>query len=351
MATIAEIQDFKCEDAALPSSEVFGGAAVKTPSRVFTARDNHLLRCLLVSLFIHGAAFFAVFVFFLHTPASGVGQSFVLVEVSGLLGDGAAGAGAVSGEEAVPLSVGHDKAEVAAEKISLPLIKVVKKEAFSHEKRPSIRAAVKKEAKVVKEAREVKTTASSLTTLSAAQDPVTDKAAVEEDKPLNKRAISLESTVPVPHGETSFLFSEDSPMPGDINSQSLTGESSLVSYSYHSEAEPGSGAAGDKRAEGGEQSRGRSGTGSAAAVIEGLQIPPYPPFSRLRGEDGRVKLQVQIGADGRHSHIKVLSSSGFARLDRAALKALERARFIPATSNGRPTASTKTVVFVFKLKD
>ncbi|MEE8563635.1 MAG: TonB family protein, partial [Alphaproteobacteria bacterium] len=50
--------------------------------------------------------------------------------------------------------------------------------------------------------------------------------------------------------------------------------------------------------------------------------PRYPWISRRRGEQGRVVLEVAVAADGRAKEVRVKRSSGFARLDRAALAAV-----------------------------
>jgi protein TonB len=58
--------------------------------------------------------------------------------------------------------------------------------------------------------------------------------------------------------------------------------------------------------------------------------PHYPPASRRMGEEGRVALRVHITADGRADEILLHQGSGFERLDRAAIEAVRRWRFIPA---------------------
>lgn len=62
--------------------------------------------------------------------------------------------------------------------------------------------------------------------------------------------------------------------------------------------------------------------------------PAYPPLSKRRGEEGVVILELLITAEGRVSDLKVSQSSGFPRLDQAALDAVERWRYEPARRNG-----------------
>lgn len=62
--------------------------------------------------------------------------------------------------------------------------------------------------------------------------------------------------------------------------------------------------------------------------------PTYPPLSIELGEAGAVGLRVAVGADGRAQEVSVARSSGFPRLDRAALQAVRNWRFRPATRGG-----------------
>ncbi len=79
--------------------------------------------------------------------------------------------------------------------------------------------------------------------------------------------------------------------------------------------------------------------------------PYYPWRSRLRGEEGTVVIEVEILPDGRRGSIEILSSSGHPLLDRAALRALERARFVPATKNGAAVRSKKKIAFTFRIEE
>ncbi|GHD80826.1 energy transducer TonB [Vogesella fluminis] len=58
--------------------------------------------------------------------------------------------------------------------------------------------------------------------------------------------------------------------------------------------------------------------------------PVYPPLSIELGEAGAVGLRVAVGADGRAQEVSIARSSGFPRLDRAALQAVRNWRFRPA---------------------
>lgn len=64
------------------------------------------------------------------------------------------------------------------------------------------------------------------------------------------------------------------------------------------------------------------------------QPPKYPLESRRRGEQGTVTVELEIDAEGRVAAARIARSSGYVRLDRAALVALRSWRFAPATRLG-----------------
>jgi len=79
--------------------------------------------------------------------------------------------------------------------------------------------------------------------------------------------------------------------------------------------------------------------------------PEYPPMSRRLGEQGSLVVQVRVEPDGRPSDVKLIESSGSARLDAAALAGIRADyRFVPATVDGQPVAEWITFRFVWKLK-
>jgi len=78
--------------------------------------------------------------------------------------------------------------------------------------------------------------------------------------------------------------------------------------------------------------------------------PEYPKGSRQRGEEGQVTLEIEVGSSGACTAVRVVTSSGFAELDEAAVRAARGARFTPAKSEGRSVASTARLTLDFKLK-
>jgi periplasmic protein TonB len=71
-----------------------------------------------------------------------------------------------------------------------------------------------------------------------------------------------------------------------------------------------------------------------------LVAPAYPPTSRRLGEEGRVVVNVYVLADGRVGDVQVLTSSGYERLDAAALEHVRRNwHFDAATRDGAAVAT------------
>jgi protein TonB len=75
-----------------------------------------------------------------------------------------------------------------------------------------------------------------------------------------------------------------------------------------------------------------------SADADYLKNPPpaYPLASRRLGEQGTVIVRVFISTQGLPDKAEVRTSSGFARLDQAALEAVQRWRFVPGRRNGTP---------------
>jgi len=71
-----------------------------------------------------------------------------------------------------------------------------------------------------------------------------------------------------------------------------------------------------------------------------LKNPPprYPRLSRRLLEEGEVILVLWVLADGTVSEVEIEASSGYPRLDKAALKAVRKWRYTPATRDGEAIA-------------
>ena len=93
---------------------------------------------------------------------------------------------------------------------------------------------------------------------------------------------------------------------------------------------------------------------TAAAVDRShpLTQPPYPMSSIHLGEAGALALDILVGADGRVRDAKVSKSSGYDRLDQAAMsEAKQHWRLRPATRNGVPFEQWLTLKVVFRFED
>lgn len=75
--------------------------------------------------------------------------------------------------------------------------------------------------------------------------------------------------------------------------------------------------------------------------------PVYPALSRRLGEQGQVLLYVLVGADGHAREVRLHASSGFARLDRAAVETVRDWQFAPARSGILPVAAPVLVPVSF----
>lgn len=64
--------------------------------------------------------------------------------------------------------------------------------------------------------------------------------------------------------------------------------------------------------------------------------PAYPPVALENGEEDAALLRLVIGTDGRAYGVHIIQSSGSPRLDAAAVKTMDGARFNPARFRGRP---------------
>lgn len=78
--------------------------------------------------------------------------------------------------------------------------------------------------------------------------------------------------------------------------------------------------------------------------------PEYPRLSKQRGEQGRVVVNVYIGVDGTAQRAEVKATSGFERLDQAALATARAWRYVPGKRGGIPEAMWFSVPINFVLE-
>ncbi|HET7793132.1 MAG TPA: energy transducer TonB [Rhizobacter sp.] len=88
-----------------------------------------------------------------------------------------------------------------------------------------------------------------------------------------------------------------------------------------------------------------------AADVQYLETPlEYPRTSRRLQEAGTVTLRVYIDERGHVASVQVSKSSGFSRLDDAALTSVKKWRFKPYVVNGQPMAGYAVIPVMFELE-
>jgi periplasmic protein TonB len=77
--------------------------------------------------------------------------------------------------------------------------------------------------------------------------------------------------------------------------------------------------------------------------------PTYPLVSRANDEEGTVQLQIYVGPNGGVLDARIERTSGFRRLDEAALKTVRAWRFTPAMRGTQAVATWVSVPVTFEL--
>jgi periplasmic protein TonB len=89
----------------------------------------------------------------------------------------------------------------------------------------------------------------------------------------------------------------------------------------------------------------------ASRVDSSCAVPRYPAASERLREEGLVTLRLLISENGQVMSGLVDKSSGYKRLDDAALAALSLCKFKPATVDGKPKQDWSTLRYRWELKD
>jgi protein TonB len=79
--------------------------------------------------------------------------------------------------------------------------------------------------------------------------------------------------------------------------------------------------------------------------------PVYPAGSRRAGEQGTGMFRVLVDQKGHPQGVEVLKSTGFPRLDKAAMEAIRKWMFSPAMQNGQAVQSWTRVQVAFQLQN
>ncbi|WP_051748177.1 energy transducer TonB [Nevskia soli] len=78
--------------------------------------------------------------------------------------------------------------------------------------------------------------------------------------------------------------------------------------------------------------------------------PEYPRLSRRMKESGTVLLRVRVSPEGRSAQVELNQSSGYERLDQAAVEAVRRWRFAPARQGEQAVSAWVLVPINFQLE-
>lgn len=89
----------------------------------------------------------------------------------------------------------------------------------------------------------------------------------------------------------------------------------------------------------------------ASRVVSSCALPRYPAASERLREEGVVMLRFLIGENGQVLQGQIDQSSGYKRLDDAALAALSLCKFKPATVDGQPKQDWSALRYRWELKD
>jgi protein TonB len=91
-------------------------------------------------------------------------------------------------------------------------------------------------------------------------------------------------------------------------------------------------------------------TGELSVSCSERTAPAYPKQSLRLREQGKTVLLVELDEQGRVGNVDVKTTSGFHRLDEAAVNAVKSWRCSPAQRNGLPVRSFAVQPFNFTLK-
>lgn len=167
-----------------------------------------------------------------------------------------------------------------------------------------------------------------------------------QPKPAQKPALRQGSSKAQPAVTQPATQAEPSPLPASAPTATASSAASSSSTATAS-ATPAAAAAGPATAAPGPA---KVELPSASADYLNNPKPAYPPLSRRLREEGKVVLRVLIETDGTATKAEVRHSSGYERLDQAALQTVLKWRYLPARRNGVPEAMWFNVPINFVLE-
>jgi protein TonB len=77
----------------------------------------------------------------------------------------------------------------------------------------------------------------------------------------------------------------------------------------------------------------------------------YPTSSQAAGEEGLVKIQAYVRPNGRATRVRIVESTGYNDLDRAAIQTVMNWRFVPATQNGEAVSDWTDLQIAYRLPE
>ena len=87
------------------------------------------------------------------------------------------------------------------------------------------------------------------------------------------------------------------------------------------------------------------------STVSGNPAPKYPLEAYQQGHQGLVELAVDVSAQGTATRVRLYKSSGHELLDQAAIEAVQRWRFQPATYQNRPVNARVRVPVRFEITE
>jgi protein TonB len=89
---------------------------------------------------------------------------------------------------------------------------------------------------------------------------------------------------------------------------------------------------------------------AASADFSTCALPEWPKASQRNEETGVVTLSFLIAEDGRVADSKIVKSSGFRDLDKAAVSGISKCRFKPGMNDGKPEKAWMQMQYVWTLE-
>jgi protein TonB len=179
--------------------------------------------------------------------------------------------------------------------------------------------------------------------------------AASQAVPQPQQEMVIKTTVPVKQQVIAEVAEAESVI---TETEAVAQASSSSANSFA--ASQGTGTGGESAGSGSGSGSGAGSGGGTGSGTKGLISPPrilqkveprYPESVRRDGVEGSVTVKMEIMENGKPSSVWVVGSSGRNELDEAAVKAVERWRFVPARDsvNGQPVVCITTVEVKFRL--